>query len=72
LDKYETWEEICSEKNIRTNLGIDSGRAFSKLKGAGVGRYTILAYLGDGWKRREWMIQEALAALKRFDKPATE
>jgi len=62
LAKYETWEELCSDNLIRTNLGIDSGHAFSKLKDKGVGRDTILKFLGKGWKK--WMIQESLAMIK--------
>jgi ParB-like chromosome segregation protein Spo0J len=64
LAKYETWEKIRSEKNIRAILGVDNGQAFAALKNKGAGRATILAYLGKPWAKRGWMIQAALATLK--------
>lgn len=50
LAKYRTWEQFCSGELSRTNLGIESGHAFSKLKDKGVGRETILKFLGPEWK----------------------
>lgn len=61
LGKYETWEQIRSDKSIRTTLSIENGQSFAKLKGMGVGRETILKFLGGNWKG--WMIQEALDSL---------
>jgi hypothetical protein len=57
LAKYETWADIRSDISIRTNLGIQNGQAFAKLKGSGVGRDTIKDFLGGNWKG--WVIQEA-------------
>ena len=62
LAKYETWGEFCAVGNNRTNLGIDSGHAFSNLKGTGIGSETILKFLGSNWK--EWMIRESLDTLR--------
>jgi hypothetical protein len=72
LAKCETWEGFSSDKNIRTILVIDSEPAFRKLKGAGIGRDTILKFLGGNWK--QWMVQEALDTLKdeTIDREAVE
>lgn len=70
IDQYKTWNEARSDKNILSVFS--SEEKWAAPKGRGVGRRTIIAYLGDGWKKRSWMIQEALAALKRFDKPIKE
>jgi ParB/RepB/Spo0J family partition protein len=72
LAKYETWEELAkSDESIKhsfegheTKEGkpINPARIFGQAKGKGVGRTTILKFLGDGWK--QWKIQHALIVLK--------
>jgi ParB-like chromosome segregation protein Spo0J len=62
VDQYDTWEKARSDKNIITVFS--SQEQWAVPKGRGIGRKTILAYLGKPWARREWMIQAALATLK--------
>jgi len=61
LAKYQKWEDIRSDRFIRTNLSIENGQSFVKLKDIGVGRDTLIKFLGGNWKG--WMIQEALSTL---------
>jgi hypothetical protein len=64
FSRYNTWEEIRSEEFIRT-IGIESGQAFAKVKGAGAGRETILQFLGSNWTA--WHIQNAMATLNGIE-----
>lgn len=70
LAKYETWDDFRSDKSIRPI--IKSEPKFRSIKGKGVGRDTILKFLGGNWK--PWMIQEALDTLRdeSIDRAAVE
>jgi hypothetical protein len=64
LAKYEIWEDLRADKFIGPIF--DSEPQFRSIKGQGVGRETILKFLGDPpWK--EWMIEEALTTIKKAD-----
>lgn len=80
LAKYESWEDL-SDKNIRQifydrkkkdGTPIKPEHAFVNTKTKGVGRDTILKFLGGNWK--SWMIQTALEILsdKDIDRKAAE
>jgi len=62
INQYETWEKASSDNNIRA--AFSSREQWATPKGRGVGRGTILTYLGKPWAKRGWMIQAALATLK--------
>jgi hypothetical protein len=59
LAKYETWEDVSSDKSIR--CVFKDSRSFQECKTKGIGRDIIKKFLGDNWK--EWQIQEALKIL---------
>lgn len=66
LAKYDSWDELeqYPDEPIRvlfTNIKGD----WKKCKQSGVGRETILKFLGDGWK--QWQIQDAITILKDED-----
>lgn len=63
LAKCKTWEDFRSDKTIGGLFKSEND--WSTPKGKGVGRETILKFLGGNWK--EWMIQEALVFIKDFD-----
>lgn len=60
LAKYETWEEVCANESIITNL-VENAKGWVKLRDQGVGQVTILKFLGGPWK--QFQIQDALAAI---------
>jgi len=67
LAKCNNYEEFRSDKCIRPNFPeVDSEPAFRSIKAKGVGRDTILKFLGSPWK--QWMVQEALSALEDSEK----
>ena len=57
LAKYEDWNN--ADKNIRVMFA--SNRQFQQNKKQGVGRSTILKFLGGNWKQH--VIQDALNSL---------
>jgi hypothetical protein len=61
LAKYNTWEEIRSEDFFRT-IGISNGQAFAKLKGTGVGRATLIKFLGKNWT--DYKVESALSIIR--------
>jgi hypothetical protein len=77
LKRYKTWDAMRRANKIISSL-IDGEKGFRSAKGQGVGQTTILKFLGGNW--RQWMVQDALAAvadesidraaLEQFDAPA--
>jgi hypothetical protein len=49
LAKYDTWEAFRSGETSRAILGIKTGQEFSALKKNGVGRDTLVKFLGGNW-----------------------
>lgn len=70
LAKYESWKDAQADKNI--SLLFSAAPQFEHNKKHGVGRDTILKFLGGNWK--SWMIQTALEILsdKDIDRKAAE
>jgi len=58
LKKHKNWE--AADKNIRRL--IDNEGNFAQSKKHGVGRDTILKFLGSNWKG--WVVQDALNTIK--------
>jgi len=79
LAKYETFNELKMADKSISHL-FDNQKAFinAKREDQGlVGRSTIRKFLGDNWKRKEWMIQSALkteelAKAGKLDRKAVE
>lgn len=50
-----------SDLDLTVFSGLKTKNEFASLKSRGVGRNTILSYLGKPWAKKGWMIQAALA-----------
>lgn len=61
--KYNTWEEFRSAKFSRPIMYTEP--QFRSIKGKGVGRDTILIFLGEDWKAGE--IEFALSNIEKID-----
>jgi hypothetical protein len=70
LSKYESWEDITSNKFIRCLFETKTG--FTECKTKGIGQTIILKFLGKPWK--QWQVQQALEILnkEKIDKDAIE
>ena len=61
LGKYDSWDEF--EKSQLNYFSVGSRKEdFSRLKSNGVGRETIMKFLGDNWSTH--MVQEAMAVYR--------
>ncbi len=49
LKKYETWEQFRTGGFSRAILHIENGQAFAATKKEGVGRETLMKFLGGNW-----------------------
>lgn len=65
LAKCKTWKEFRSDRFIRPIIQTEP--EFRSIKGKGIGRETILKFLGGNWKA--WMIEAALATIKSDKMP---
>jgi hypothetical protein len=64
IAKYKDLEDFHTDESISMNL-FASNSQFQKVKKEGVGRDTILKFLGDPWKL--WMVQDALTTMEVLD-----
>ena len=65
LDTELAKMDTLSDLDLIFLSGLKTENEFASLKKRGVGRETILKFLGGNWK--QWMIQEALVFIKDFD-----
>lgn len=62
LAKYETWEDVRSGVFARAILDIKTGQEFAALKKTGVGRETLVKFLGGNWTL--YKVRHALLIIK--------
>lgn len=63
-EELAKYNKLSDMPDLKYFSGLKTENEFASLKNRGVGRGTILTYLGKTWVKKSWMIQAALVTLK--------